>query len=243
MGSNIHEAMLEVYANVEFVKKEFKQGLGYSYAGESAIIDVLRPEMVKAGITVSVDSFFNVNREVFTTSKGSAMNRVTLEALIRFTHAASTSSIVVSALGEGMDSGDKATNKAMTGALKYALRQTFCLETGDDPDKDSSKEQQRGTVTVRTDGPNVRTNKDTTAAATVPAQAKLDPWEGAEPWMINVRDSLNIIGMKLMEVPSIKATKGRSPTEALTRWALNHASEESSVYPVLILNEAKEIKG
>ena len=35
--------------------------------------------------------------------------------------------------GEGSDTGDKASNKALTGAYKYALRQTFCIETGDDP--------------------------------------------------------------------------------------------------------------
>jgi hypothetical protein len=39
--------------------------------------------------------------------------------------------------------GDKATAKAMTGAYKYALRQTFCIETGDDPDKDPSVDQER----------------------------------------------------------------------------------------------------
>ena len=35
---------------------------------------------------------------------------------------------------------NKAIYKAMTGAFKYALRQTFIIETGDDPDKTPSTE-------------------------------------------------------------------------------------------------------
>ena len=42
-------------------------------------------------------------------------------------------------MGEGMDAGDKASNKAMAVALKYALFQTFCIPTeemaDDDPDR------------------------------------------------------------------------------------------------------------
>ena len=36
--------------------------------------------------------------------------------------------------GEGADTGDKAPYKAMTGALKYALLQSFLLASGDDPE-------------------------------------------------------------------------------------------------------------
>ena len=42
-------------------------------------------------------------------------------------------------LGEGMDSGDKASNKAMAIAYKYALFQVFCIPTEEmtDPDGES----------------------------------------------------------------------------------------------------------
>lgn len=40
-------------------------------------------------------------------------------------------------VGEGIDKGDKAIYKAMTGALKYYLADTFMVATGDDPEKDS----------------------------------------------------------------------------------------------------------
>lgn len=45
--------------------------------------------------------------------------------------------------GDGIDSGDKATGKAITYARKYALIDLFNLSKGDDPDKDASEEYQK----------------------------------------------------------------------------------------------------
>jgi hypothetical protein len=42
--------------------------------------------------------------------------------------------IIAKVAGQGLDAGDKAPYKAMTGALKYALLQSFLLATGDDPE-------------------------------------------------------------------------------------------------------------
>lgn len=39
--------------------------------------------------------------------------------------------------GYGVDPSDKGPGKAISYAFKYALLKTFCLETGEDPDKDS----------------------------------------------------------------------------------------------------------
>jgi hypothetical protein len=44
--------------------------------------------------------------------------------------------VIAKVAGQGLDSGDKAPYKAMTGALKYALLQSFLLATGDDPEAD-----------------------------------------------------------------------------------------------------------
>jgi ERF superfamily len=47
--------------------------------------------------------------------------------------------ITVKVAGEGLDAGDKAPYKAMTGALKYALLQSFLLASGDDPENESAQ--------------------------------------------------------------------------------------------------------
>lgn len=50
--------------------------------------------------------------------------------------------------GEGIDKGDKAGYKAYTGALKYYLADTFCVATGDDPERESP-DAHMNTVTVK----------------------------------------------------------------------------------------------
>lgn len=45
--------------------------------------------------------------------------------------------------GDGIDSGDKATGKAITYARKYALIDVFNLSKGDDPDKEASQEYEK----------------------------------------------------------------------------------------------------
>ena len=51
-----------------------------------------------------------------------------------FTDVDTAEEITVKVAGEGLDAADQAPYKAMTGALKYALLQSFLLATGDDPE-------------------------------------------------------------------------------------------------------------
>ena len=144
-GKEIGVAILKVMDEVGYVQKEKKGGLQYSYTSEAALIAALRPAMIKHGIFCYVTDLPQIEREEFTTTKGTNMNRATAHGIVRFMHPESGSSIDVHAMGEGMDAGDKAGNKAATGLLKYALRQTFLIETGDDPDSTSSDEQEKST--------------------------------------------------------------------------------------------------
>ncbi len=50
--------------------------------------------------------------------------------------------------GEAMDSGDKATNKAMSAAYKYACLQTFCIPTEGDNDADATSHEVAAPVGV-----------------------------------------------------------------------------------------------
>jgi hypothetical protein len=76
------------------------------------------------------------SEERHTKSGGTLIYRV---LTIRFHFAAPDGSRVsVTVIGEGMDSGDKAANKAMAVALKYALSQTLLLPYNEvDPDADT----------------------------------------------------------------------------------------------------------
>lgn len=137
---NVYEAVNYVMQQVGYVQKEESKKLGYSFAGEPALIRAIRPHMVKIGLFVYPSTMFELPAEPFTSKKGSVINVSKLAATYTFHHAPSGTKFFVSVIGKGMDTGDKDSNKAMTAAFKYALRQTLMIETGDDPDKTSSEE-------------------------------------------------------------------------------------------------------
>lgn len=147
---NIHEAMLAVYNQVGYVQKKGQIATGtikYKFAQESEFIAALRPAMIEAGIYQSPIKMTVLTNERIESEKQygdrlvkTYQHRAVIHAIYKFQHALSDTHILVEAFGEGMDSGDKALNKAMTGANKYALRQAFMIETGDDPDKYPSRE-------------------------------------------------------------------------------------------------------
>jgi len=136
---NIHEAINAVMEEVGYVKKQKSQDVKYTFAGEAALIAALRPAMVEHGIYMHVSKIENVSREHLTTKSGTQMVNTLTTGTVRFTHSLSGTFIDSWATGEGFDSGDKSANKAMTGLYKYAMRQTFCIETGDDPDTFSAE--------------------------------------------------------------------------------------------------------
>jgi len=142
----IHEALAAIYREVGYVHKSGKVdsfGAKYTYAGEADLIAAVRPSMVDHEVYMHVAQVLNREHESFTNAKGTLMHHVRLDVLVRFAHGTSGTFIDCMASGEGIDSGDKATPKALTGAFKYAIRQTFCIETGDDPDGTPSSDQER----------------------------------------------------------------------------------------------------
>lgn len=164
-SKDIYEAIVKVMSQVGYVQKQKSANLNYTFAGEAALIEALRPYMVENGIFCYVESVSDESFESYQTDKGKLMNMSRLKSTVRFVHAPSGTWIDVQARGQGADSGDKSDNKASTGAYKYALRQTFCIETGDDPDEHSSDEQQAGAP-----------------GKTVKPAAKTSPEPLAKPW-------------------------------------------------------------
>lgn len=72
------------------------------------------------------------------TQKGGVLFYVTVEAEFDFVSAVDGSSHIVRTYGEAMDSADKATNKAMAAAYKYAAMMVFCIPTEGDNDADAT---------------------------------------------------------------------------------------------------------
>jgi len=71
-------------------------------------------------------------------NSGGALFNVVVEGNFQFVSAEDGSSHSVTTFGEAMDSADKATNKAMSAAYKYACLQAFCIPTEGDNDADAT---------------------------------------------------------------------------------------------------------
>lgn len=111
---------------------------GYKFRGIDAMLNAAHPALVKHGVFCcpeiqSVDS----QERVVTNSQGKQTNYIRVAITMRYTFwAPDGSSVSVVTAGEGLDTSDKATNKAMSAAMKYALIQLFSIPTADMDDAD-----------------------------------------------------------------------------------------------------------
>lgn len=135
---NIYQAITAAMADVEPIAKGRRnQQQGFNFRGIDEIMNELQPVLKRHGLFVVPKVVDVIRQEKPTKNNGMLLySIVTMEYTM---YAQDGSSITGSTVGEGMDSGDKASNKAMAVALKYFLLQTFCIPTEDakDPDADS----------------------------------------------------------------------------------------------------------
>lgn len=126
--AEIYQAIIGVMADIGAIGKDKKNAQqGFKYRGVDDVMNALQPVMVKHGLFV-VPEIIDQRREERQTSRGS--NLIYSVCTVRYTfYAKDGSSVQCVVIGEGMDSGDKATNKAMSIAFKYACFQVFCIPT------------------------------------------------------------------------------------------------------------------
>lgn len=132
---NIFESINKVMEDIGAIGKNTKnQQQGFMYRGIDAVMNALQPALVKHKVFV-VPEVIDQTREERTNAKGTTLLYSIIKVKYTF-YAEDGSSISSTVIGEGMDSGDKATNKAMSIAFKYACFQVFCIPTEEmvDPD-------------------------------------------------------------------------------------------------------------
>lgn len=140
-------AVLAVMGEVGYVHKSGRvssAGANYTFAGEVDLLRVLRPAMVAHGLCMlPVATELREHHETVPGRDGKPRTSRTVRVVqtYRLLHVSGEYQDLV-VVGEGQDSGDKAGAKAMTIALKYALRQAFLVETGDDPDRERPEERE-----------------------------------------------------------------------------------------------------
>lgn len=109
---------------------------GYKFRGIDDVYNALAPMLAKHQLVI-IPRIIGRNVVERQTAKGGTLFYVTVEAEFDFVSANDGSKATVRTYGEAMDSGDKATNKAMSAAYKYAAFQTFCIPTEGDNDADA----------------------------------------------------------------------------------------------------------
>lgn len=117
-------------------KNRKNQQQGYQFRGIDDVYNELNSLLSKHGLimTPRILSRDVVERQ---TAKGGALFYVTVEAEFDFISAEDGTKHTVRTFGEAMDSADKATNKAMSAAYKYAAMMVFCIPTEGDNDADA----------------------------------------------------------------------------------------------------------
>jgi hypothetical protein len=114
-----------------------QQGSGYNFRGIDDVYNTIAPLLAKHGLCILPRVLAREVTERLS-QKGGALFYVTVEVEFDFVSAEDGSKHVVKTFGEAMDSGDKATNKAMSAAYKYACFQAFSIPTEADNDADAS---------------------------------------------------------------------------------------------------------
>jgi hypothetical protein len=134
----IHEAMVAIMRDVGAISKDRKNTQqNYAFRGVDDVYAALHDILAKHGVFTMPEVMEDRSEERTTKSGGALIYRI---LRIRYHFIAADGSEVQSiVIGEGMDSGDKASNKAMSVAHKYALLQAFCIPTEDakDPENDN----------------------------------------------------------------------------------------------------------
>jgi hypothetical protein len=133
---NLHQKLAEVRRRIGYVQKRGRnERFNYSYVTAADIAGAVGDILSQLGVVV-VPSLESISYEPVRTSNGQVERVAHVVMTYTFTDVDTAEAVTVKVPGEGLDIGDKAPYKAMTGALKYALLQSFLLATGDDPEEE-----------------------------------------------------------------------------------------------------------
>jgi hypothetical protein len=186
---HVYQAIAEVQGELAKTgiakNRKNQQGSGYMFRGIDDVYAALSP-LLSAHKLVVVPRV--LTREVIDrqSKNGGALFYVTVHAEFDFISAIDGTTHTAATFGEAMDSGDKATNKAMSAAYKYAAFMTFAIPTEGDNDADASTHEVAATPAppaaisddqrdlIQTLAPNAgKSTQDICAAYKVPSLNKL----------------------------------------------------------------------
>ena len=199
MADQIFKLMGDAMRKISAVSKDsVNQTQGVKYRGIDAVMNALYPVMSELGLFI-VPEVLEQTREERTTVKtyNNTEKKTTLLysiLKIKYTmYAPDGSNVSCVVIGEGMDSGDKASNKALAVGLKYACFQMFMIPTEDmiDPDRESYEvEPKQFKLSTQSNAVATQSNATVTTAAKLPEPA--DPVNPVLEYLAKEREALRV---------------------------------------------------
>lgn len=133
---NINQTIIAVMNDISAISKDKRnEGQKFMYRGIDDVMNELSPLFKKHGLYI-VPEVLSIKRELQTTSQGKPITYSLVKVKYTYT-ALDGTSVAAIGVGEGMDSGDKSINKALSIAFKYSLFQVFCIPTEEMKDPDA----------------------------------------------------------------------------------------------------------
>lgn len=135
--------LMESIQKIEKTGEMMRDGkVQYNYLKGSDLLAAVHPEMVRLKLLMMGEIL--EHKEWERQGAKSVMNFVSIKKRFRWIDAETGAEAIFDGLGQGMDSGDKAPQKAAYAALKYALRDNLLIaDDTDDGDKGEEAESKK----------------------------------------------------------------------------------------------------
>ena len=140
----IYQQIPKIMADTKSIgKNKQNKQQGYSFRGIDDVYNEIQATLAKHKVFTVPTVIDSCHEERKSRSGGVLIYRI---FTVKYTfYAEDGSDVEAVVIGEGMDSGDKAGNKAMSAAHKYALLQVFCIPTDDPKDSEDDTPEVNGT--------------------------------------------------------------------------------------------------
>lgn len=136
----IYKAIIGVMKTINAIGKDRRNSQqNFAYRGIDDVMNELHGALAENGVFV-VPEVLDETRSTGKSKSGGELYYTRLKTRFTF-YAGDGSSVSAVVIGEAMDSGDKASNKALSIGLKYAMLQVFCIPTEDEKDPDAQSPQ------------------------------------------------------------------------------------------------------
>lgn len=134
---NLTEKLIKILKDTGSLEKQGENtSQHYKYFSEAQLMGELRHRFAAEGILFVTDVLTSETKEVERNTRNGIQKYALVSVHTRHTFKCDKEELVVTSQGQGIDSGDKAIYKAITGATKYALMKLFMITDHQDPEAD-----------------------------------------------------------------------------------------------------------